>query len=264
MLDTLIGGRGHGFGHKDHISSGYDFEGHNEFVSHEGSGHFDRQSRYDHQMRLPANHGRPPMARMPPCDEEDSDDDEFIKRSRMNVMHPPPLAQPHHNGRHGDGYHGGHGLQQHGGHGMQQHGAHGMQQHGGHGMQQHGGHGMQHHDGHGGHGGHGMQPHGAHGTQQHGAHGIQQHGAHGMQQHGAHGMQHHDVHGGHGMQQHGAHGMKHQDRLMGPQIPPHHVYMNPSHGSGSGRTVMVKAEEKWRMSKSSGGHHKVGWGSKGL
>ncbi|CAN6933340.1 unnamed protein product [Brassica oleracea var. botrytis] len=246
MLDTLIGGHGHGFGHKDHISSGYGFEGHNEFVSHEDSerSHFDRQSRYDHQMRLPANHGRPPMARMPPWDEEDSDDDEFIKRSRshhttvlphhqqkphMNFMPPPPLSQPHHNmgngwqGRHEDGYHGGHGMQQHGGHGMQQHGGHGMPHHGGHGMQQHGGHGMQ--------------------------------------QHGGHGMQHHDVHG---MHQHGAHGMKHQDRLMGPQIPPHHVYMNPNHGSGSGRTVMMKASENWRMSKSTGGHHKVGWGSKGL
>lgn len=114
MLDTLIGGHGHGFGHKDHISNGYGFEGHNEFVSHEDSerSHFDRQSRYDHQMRLPANHGRPPMARMPPCDEEESDDDEFIKRSRshhttvlphhqqkphMNFMPPPPLSQPHHN-----------------------------------------------------------------------------------------------------------------------------------------------------------------------
>lgn len=108
MLDTLIGGYGHGFGRKDHISSGYGFEGHNEFVSHEdsGSGHFDRQSRYDHQMSLPANHGRPPMARMPPCDEEYSDDDEFIKKSRSHhttvLSHHQQkphmnLAQPHHN-----------------------------------------------------------------------------------------------------------------------------------------------------------------------
>ncbi|KAF8051807.1 hypothetical protein N665_1664s0006 [Sinapis alba] len=251
MLDTLTGGYGHGFGHKDHISSGYGFEEHNEFVSHEDSerGRFDRQSRYEHQMRLPANHGRSPMARMPVCDEEDSDDEEFHKSSRshhttvlphhpqkphMNFMPPTPLAQPHHNGKMGNGWQGRHEDGYHGGHGMQQqHGGHGMQQHGGHGMQQHGGHGMPHHDGHG----------------------MQQHGAHGMQQHGAHGMQHHD---GHGMQQHGAH------KLMGPQIPPHHGYMNPNHGSGSGRTVMVKASENWRMSKSSGGHHKVGWGSKGL
>ncbi|KAG2322167.1 hypothetical protein Bca52824_015380 [Brassica carinata] len=241
MLDTLIGGYGHGFGHKDNISSGYGFEGHNEFVSHEdsGSGHFDRQSRYDHQMRLPANNGRPHMAGMPVFDEEHSDD-EFIKRSRshhtpvsphhqqkphMDFMPPSPLSQPHHNGKLGNGWQGRHEDGYHGGHGQQQHGGHGMQQHGGHGMQQHGGHGMQ------------------------------QHGGHGMQQHGGHGCS---------STQHGAHGMKHQDRLMGPQIPPHHVYMNPSHGSGSGRTVMVKASENWRMSKSSGGHHKVGWGSKGL
>ncbi|CAH8386527.1 unnamed protein product [Eruca vesicaria subsp. sativa] len=280
MLDTLIGGYGqHGFGHKDHISSGYGFEGRSEFVSHEdsGRGHFDRQSRYEHQMTLPANHGRPSMPRMPGC-EDDSDDDGFERRSHshhttvmsqhqqkphMNFGPSPPLASPNHNGKmgngwqggHGDGYHGGHGMQQHGGHGMQPHGGHGMQQHGGHGMQQHGGHGMQQH------GGHGMQQHGGHGMQHHDGHGMQHHDGHGMQQHGAHGMQHHDVHG---MQQHGAHGMKHQDRLMGPQISPHHVYMNPNHGSGSGRAVVVKASENWRMSKSSGGHQKVGWGSKGL
>lgn len=65
-------------------------------------------------------------------------------------------------------------------------------------------------------------------------------GGHGMQHHGEHGMQHH---GEHGMKHHGAHGMKHQDRLMAPQVLPHHVYMNPNSG---------------------GGHHKAGWGSKGL
>ncbi|CAH2066032.1 unnamed protein product, partial [Thlaspi arvense] len=222
MLDKLIGGYGHGYGHKDHRSSGYGFEEHKQFVTHEESegGYFDRQAHYNHQMRLPAHHGRPPMAHMPVCDEEDSDSDveEFYKSSHSHhstvlphgknhhhhqpphmTMPPPPMAQIHHNGKMGNGWHG------------------------------------QHEDGY------------------HGGHGMQQHGGHGMQQHGAHGMQ-----------QHGAHGMKHHDRLMAPQVPPHHMYMNPIHGSGTGHAVVMQAKEKWRVSNSSGGHHKAGWGSKGL
>ncbi|VVA94423.1 unnamed protein product [Arabis nemorensis] len=101
-----------------------------------------------------------------------------------------------------------------------------------------GGHGMQHHGG-----GHGMQHHG-------GGHGMEHHG-------GGHGMQHH---GGHGMQHHG--GMKHQNKLMAPQVPPHHVFMIPGHGSGNGHAMVVK--ENWRVSNSSSTHHKAGWGSKGL
>jgi hypothetical protein len=42
------------------------------------------------------------------------------------------------------------------------------------------------------------------------------------------------------------------------------MYMNPIHGSGAGRAVMMKATENWRVTNSSGGHHKAGWGSKGL
>lgn len=78
------------------------------------------------------------------------------------------------------------------------------------------------------------------------------------------GMHEDAYHGGYGMQQHGAQGMEHQDRLMAPQVPPHHVYMNPSHGSGSGHAVMFKASENWRFSNYSGGHHKAGWRNKGL
>ncbi|XP_022568848.2 histidine-rich glycoprotein-like isoform X1 [Brassica napus] len=222
MLDKLIGeyghGYGNGYGHKDHRSSGYGFEEHKKYESHMESegGYFDRQARYDHRVRLPVNHGRPPMAHMPPCDEEDSDSDveEFYKSSRshhttvlpdhgkihrqqpphMNFMPPPPMSQPHHNGKMGNGWQGRHEDAYLGGHGMQHHGEHGMQHHGEHGMQHHGEHGMQHH-------------------------------------------------GEHGMKHHGAHGMKHQDRLMAPQVLPHHVYMNPNSG---------------------GGHHKAGWGNKGL
>ncbi|CAN7087193.1 unnamed protein product [Brassica oleracea var. botrytis] len=56
--------------------------------------------------------------------------------------------------------------------------------------------------------------------------------------HGGHGKRH----GEHG-KRHGEHEMKHQDRLMAPQVLPNHVYMNPNSG---------------------GGHHKAGWGNKGL
>ncbi|ESQ28496.1 hypothetical protein EUTSA_v10019051mg [Eutrema salsugineum] len=244
MLDSLTGGFGHGYGHNDHRrSGGYGFEERKEFVAHEESeeGYFDRQARYNRHMRLPANHGRPPMAHMPVCDEEESDVEEFFESSQshhttvlphhgnkhhqqpphMNFMPPPPMAQPHHNGKMGNGwqedaYHGGHSV-------------HGMQQH-------HGGHEMQHHGGHG-------------------AHGMQQYGVHGMQSHGKHGMQSHDTHG---MK------VKHHDRLMVPQVSPHSVYMNPDHGSGGGHAVVMKASEQWRMSNSSGGHQKAGWGSKGL
>lgn len=118
MIDKLIGGIagfGQGYGHKDYRSGGYGFQEHKEFVSHvetEG-GFFDRQARYDHRMRLPANHGRPPMTHMPVCDEEDSDVEEYFEGSRShltttlphhnqqpphrNFMPPPPVAQPHHN-----------------------------------------------------------------------------------------------------------------------------------------------------------------------
>ncbi|KAF8089781.1 hypothetical protein N665_0497s0022 [Sinapis alba] len=197
MLDKLIGG--YGYGQKNHRSSGYTFEEHKEFMSYEESegGYVDRQSRYDHHMRLPANRNRPPMAHMPVFEEEDSDSEveEFYKSSQshharvmphhgnnyhqqpphMNFMPPPPMAQPHHNGMHEDAYY-----------------------------------------------------------------------------------------GGHGMQQHGGYGMKHQDRLMAPQVPPYHVYMNPSHSSGSGHAVMFKASENWRVSNNSSGHHKARWGNKGL
>ncbi|KAJ4909795.1 glycine-rich protein [Raphanus sativus] len=209
MLDKLIGGHryGNGYGHKDHRSSGYAFQEHKKFMSYEESegGYFDRQSRYDHHMRLPANYGRPPMAHMPVFDEEDSDSDveDFYKSSQshrttvlpnhgknhhqqpphMNFMTLPPMTQFHHNGKMGNGWQG---------------------------------------------------------------------------------MHEDAYHGGYGMQQHGAQGMEHQDRLMAPQVPPHHVYMNPSHGSGSGHAVMFKASENWRFSNYSGGHHKAGWRNKGL
>ena len=78
---------------------------------------------------------------------------------------------------------------------------------------------------------------------------------------GGHGMQ---QLGRYGMKQHGAQEMKHHDRLMAPQIPPHHVYMNPSHGSGSEHAVMFKASENWRVSNNSSGHHKARWGNKGF
>ncbi|KAF8080344.1 hypothetical protein N665_0952s0003 [Sinapis alba] len=218
MLDNLIAGYGHGYGngygHKDHRSSGYGFEEHKEYKSHMESdgGYFDRQTRYDHRVRLPANHGRPHMAHMPPAfDEENSDVEEFYKSSQshhtavlphhgknhhhqpphMNFMPPPPMSQPHHSGKMGNGWQGRHEDAYHGGHGMQQH-----------------------------------------------------HGDHGMKQH------------------HGEYGMKHQDRLMAPQMSPHHVYMNPSHGSG--HAVVVNASENWPVSSSGGGHYKAGWGSKGL
>ncbi|VVA94424.1 unnamed protein product [Arabis nemorensis] len=96
MLDKLIGG--HGFGHKEHRSSGFGFQEHKEFASHEESqgGFFDRQNNFGH-MRLPANHGRPPMARMPVCDEEDSDSDVedyvrhiFFQRCLKPFPPPPP------------------------------------------------------------------------------------------------------------------------------------------------------------------------------
>ncbi|CAN6851669.1 unnamed protein product [Brassica oleracea] len=218
MLDKLIGGYGYGhqgYGHKNHRSSGYTFEEHKEFMSYEESqgGYFDRQTRYDHHMRLPANHNRPPMAHMPVFDEEDSDSEveKFYKSSQshhktvlphhgnnhhqqpphMNFMPPPPMAQPHHNGKMGNGWQGMHEDAYYGGHGMQQLGRYGMKQH-------------------------------------------------------------------------GAQEMKHHDRLMAPQIPPHHVYMNPSHGSGSEHAVMFKASENWRVSNNSSGHHKTRWGNKGF
>lgn len=124
MLDKLIGGYryGNGHGHKDHRSSGYAFQEHKKFMSYEESegGYFDRQSHYDHHMRLPANYSRPLMAHMPVFDEEDSDSDsdveDFYKSSQshrttvlpnhgknhhqqpphMNFMPPPPMSQPHH------------------------------------------------------------------------------------------------------------------------------------------------------------------------
>lgn len=78
--------------------------------------------------------------------------------------------------------------------------------------------------------------------------------------HGGHGMKQH------GMQHHGEYGMKHQDRLMAPQMPAHHVYMNPSHGTGTGHAVVVNASGNWPVSNSGGGggHYNAGWGSKGL
>ncbi|XP_056847190.1 uncharacterized protein LOC108814154 isoform X1 [Raphanus sativus] len=237
MLDNLIAeyghGYGNGYGHKDHRSRGYGFEEHKEYKSHMESegGYFDRQARYDHRVRLPANHGRPPMAHMPLFDEDDSDVEEFYKSSRshhttvlphhgknhhqqpphMNFMPPPPMSQPHHSvsGKMGNGWQGKHEDAYHGGHGMQHHGEYGMQQHG-----------------------------------------MQHHGEYGMKQHG--------------MQHHGEYGMKHQDRLMAPQMSPHHVYMNPNHGTGSGHAVVVNASENWPVSNSGGGHYKAGWGSKGL
>ncbi|KAG2312764.1 hypothetical protein Bca4012_027324 [Brassica carinata] len=205
MLDKLIGG--YGYGHKNHRSSGYTFEEHKEFMSYEASegGYFDRQARYNHHMRIPANYGRPPMAHMPAFDEDDSDLDveEFYKSGQshqttvlphhgnnhhqqpphMNFMPPPPMAQPHHNGKKGNGWQG---------------------------------------------------------------------------------MHEDAYYGGHGMQQHGGHGMKHQDKLMTPQVPPHHVYLNPSHGSGSGHAVMFKASENWRVSNSGSRHHMAGWGNRRL
>ncbi|KAG2321937.1 hypothetical protein Bca52824_015150 [Brassica carinata] len=220
MLDDLIAGYGHGFGngygHKDHRSSGYGFEEHKEYKSHMESegGYFDRQSRYDHRVRLPANHGRPPMGHMPVFDEDDSDVEEFYKSSRshhtavlphhghqqpphMNFMPPPPMSQPLYSGKMGNGWQGRHEDAYHGGHGMQHHGEHGMKQH--------------------------------------------------------------------GMQHHGEYGMKHQDRLMAPQMPAHHVYMNPSHGTGTGHAVVVNASGNWPFTNSGGGgHYEAGWGSKGL
>lgn len=95
----------------------------------------------------------------------------------------------------------------------------------------------------------------------HGAQGMLHQGGQGRQHQGGHGMQ---QHGAHGMQQHGEHGIKYQDRLMAPYAPPNHMYMNPIHGSGSGRAVVMKATENWRVSNSSDGHRKDGWGSKGL
>ncbi|CAN8243843.1 unnamed protein product [Cochlearia groenlandica] len=164
MLDTLPGGYGHGYGHKDHRSSGYGFEDHKQFASHDEtqSGYYNRQSNYNPNMRLPGTHSRPPMTHMPRCDEEDSDSDMESELFR------------------------GHGNQHHSGagHMMPHQGAHGMQ---------HGPHGMQHGSAHGAaYGPHGMQhgaAYGPHGMQHGGAHGMQ-HGAHGMQHGGAHGMQH--------------------------------------------------------------------------
>uniref|UniRef100_A0A1J3E033 Uncharacterized protein n=1 Tax=Noccaea caerulescens TaxID=107243 RepID=A0A1J3E033_NOCCA len=163
MLDKLTGGYGHRYGLKDQRN--YGFEEHKEFVSHVESegGYFDRQDRYDHRMRFPANHGRPPMAHMPRWDEEDSDSDveDFYERSQsqhttvlpqhgknhqqqpphLNFMPPPLMAQPHRNGKMGNGWHedaydGAQGMLHQGGQGMQQLGAHGMQQNGEHGIKQ--------------------------------------------------------------------------------------------------------------------------------
>ncbi|CAH8358902.1 unnamed protein product [Eruca vesicaria subsp. sativa] len=155
MLDKLISDYGHGYGngygHKDYGSNGYGFEEHKQYASHMESqgGYFDRQARYDHSVRLPANHGRPPM---PVCDDDDSDVEEFYKSSRshqttmlphhqqpphMNFMAPPPMSQPYHNGKMGNGWQGRHEDAYHGGHGMQHHGEHGMKQHGAYGMKHH-------------------------------------------------------------------------------------------------------------------------------
>lgn len=120
MLDKLIRGSEQGYGHEDYRRNGFGFEEHKEFVTHvESEGdHFDRQARYDHQVRLPANHGRPPMAHMTVWDEEDEDSDvEYFESSlshhtnalpyhsnnhhqqppHLNFMPPPPVVQPHHN-----------------------------------------------------------------------------------------------------------------------------------------------------------------------
>ncbi|AAF16574.1 unknown protein; 93447-94797 [Arabidopsis thaliana] len=162
MLDKLtrgIGGLRRGHGHFQ-ASAGFGFEEHKEFSSRvESSGGFvDRQARYNHRT---GNHGRPPMH---VWDEEDSDSDveEFFESSRtqhttalpqplhMNFRPPPPVTQPHHNGKMGkigNGLQQGHeihGMKHQGGHEMQHQGMHGMQHQGGHRIQHQGMHGMQH------------------------------------------------------------------------------------------------------------------------
>ncbi|CAE5963346.1 unnamed protein product [Arabidopsis arenosa] len=235
MLDKLtrgIGGFGRGYGHYRR-SGGYGFEEHKEFVTHVESegGYFDRQARYDHRMRLPANHGRPPMAHMPVYDEEDSDSDveEFFESSRS---HYTTATLPHHSSnQHQQPLHLNYRppLPATTNNNYQT---------------------QLHHNGTMGKIGNGWQ----------GQHEDAYHGGHGTQHHDMHGMQHQ---GGHGIQDYNGQWMKQQDMLMAPQVPPRHVYMNPNHRSGYSHAVVVKATENWQVSKSSG-RRKLGWGSKGL